>query len=86
MQEEMICSFDKLNDEIDTLKANIERYKLIIECSSDGFWDWNLTNDVAFISKEWSKILGFDQQVISQYNGKWKKLIHPQDREMTVKA
>ncbi len=86
MQDEMVYSINKTSNEIDALKADIERYRLIIECSSDGFWDWNLTNDTAYLSKEWSEILGFNQQVICQYYGVWKQLIHPQDRGATLKT
>lgn len=86
MQEEAMSSINMLMKEIDALKANIERYKLIIECSSDGFWDWNLENDTAYLSKEWSEILGFDNQVIHQYYRMWKHLIHPQDRRKVLKT
>ncbi len=84
MQEELENILKELKKENENLQKSIERYKLIVEGSSDGLWDWNLTTDTVYLSKEWGKRLGFEQQEISGYNRKWEQLIYPKDRKRVL--
>ncbi len=79
IQEELENDIKKLKKQKDELQKSEERYKLISEGSSDGLWDWDLTNDTVHISKEWCEKLGFEEQEIPEYYKKWMKCIHPKD-------
>jgi len=79
IQKELEFNIKELRKQIDAFQKSEERYKLILESSSDGLWDWDLTNDTIYISKEWSKMLGFEEQEICEYRKKLKQLIHPKD-------
>ncbi|GEA32768.1 sensor domain-containing protein [Clostridium diolis] len=79
IQEELKNNIKKLKKQKDALKKSEERYRLISEGSSDGLWDWDLSNDTVYISKEWSEMLGFEEQEIPKYHKKWIERIHPID-------
>lgn len=74
-------SITKLQKQDAALKKSEERYRLVIEGASNGLWDWDLTNDMVYISKEWSSMLGFEDQEISSYYIKWTSLIYKKDVE-----
>lgn len=63
------------------LKESNERYALILEVSSDGWFDWDLVNDTVIYSRRWWLEFGNDEKVENVPIGYWKSLIHPDDLE-----
>ena len=63
-------------------KALIEseaRWQLAVEGSGDGTWDWNpQTNEVHF-SRQWKKMLGFEDEEIGDRLEEWSDRVHPED-------
>ncbi|WP_238883446.1 GGDEF and EAL domain-containing protein [Clostridium sp. YIM B02551] len=79
IKEELEYKVKKLERQIDELQKIEERYKLVIEGSSNGLWDWDLITDTVYISKVWREMLGFEERKTHQYYKKWTERIHPKD-------
>ncbi|MDB5765127.1 MAG: hypothetical protein JWQ21_4122 [Herminiimonas sp.] len=63
----------------DELCISNERWKLAIEGTGDGVWDWDMrTNEVVY-SGRWKEMLGFAEHEIGNSLEEWKKRIHPDD-------
>ena len=57
-----------------------QRFRLAVEASLDGFWDFDVTRNTAHYSSRWQAIAGFDP---CEYAGKlehWLERVHPEDR------
>jgi PAS domain S-box-containing protein len=66
------------------LRQSQERLALVIEGSSDGVWDWDLTTNEVYFSTRWKSMLGYaDHEVQSHYSA-WERLLHPADRERAL--
>lgn len=63
----------------EALKLREERYRLCIECTNDGIWDWDLINNHIYYSIKWKEMLGYRDEEIEDTIGTWKDLIHPED-------
>jgi len=58
-----------------------ERWAFAIEGSSDGMWDWNISNNKVFYSNRWKEMLGYDSDDIGDDVDVWYGLVHPDDRQ-----
>lgn len=58
------------------------RYQFALEASSNGVWDYNVTTDKVYFSKESLQILKFDETDKLVTNSQWDNRIHPEDYEM----
>ncbi|TGL38910.1 PAS domain-containing protein [Leptospira perdikensis] len=63
------------------LKESNERYALILEVSSDGWFDWDLVNDTVIYSRRWWLEFGNDEKSDNVPISYWKSLVHPDDSE-----
>lgn len=59
------------------LRDSEEKYRLAMESTSDGLWDWNLENNSVYYSPSWSKILNLSANPNSFED--WSSRIHPED-------
>ena len=61
-----------------------------LECSTkitckSAAWTWNVENETATFSENWKKMLGFENEAISNSISEWFDRLHPQDKFKTVK-
>lgn len=56
-----------------------ERWKFALEGAQDGLWDWNLKTNEVYYSSQWKKMLGFEENEISNKLEEWSKRVHPDD-------
>ena len=64
---------------------NHERTKLILDLTSEGFWDWDIKNDRTYLSQNYRKLLG-DLPEDTDFDKKFfENTIHPDDREQVLK-
>ncbi|WP_108960729.1 PAS domain-containing hybrid sensor histidine kinase/response regulator [Leptospira ellinghausenii] len=61
------------------LKEYNERYSLILEASSDGWFDWDLINNTVIYSRRWWLEFGNNDKPENVPIGYWQSLIHPDD-------
>ncbi len=66
------------------LAASEERYQLVTQATSDGIYDWDVTNDVLFVSADLNDLLSLDEANSS--STRWAEQIHPDDYDAYVKA
>ena len=63
------------------LKKSEERWHFALEGNGEGVWDWDLTTDHVFFSKQHSAMRGYQESEITNDLDNWKKCIHPDDME-----
>ncbi|HOI15839.1 MAG TPA: ATP-binding protein [Geobacteraceae bacterium] len=61
------------------LRASEKRLKLVLEGSSDGFWDWSLVRGEVKLSPRWAEILGYTLHEVEQAFRDGKDLVNPED-------
>ena len=50
-----------------------------IENNGDGLWEWNILTNEVYYSTQWKKMLGFEENEISNHVFEWEKRVHPKD-------
>jgi PAS domain S-box-containing protein len=66
------------------LHLSEERWKVALEGSGDGIWDWNAQTGEVFYSIQWKAMLGFENHEIGNTLDEWNSRIHPDDREQSL--
>jgi PAS domain S-box-containing protein len=65
-----------------------ERFKLAIQATNDGLWEWGIQTNVEFFSPRFCEIVGYaydDPELPHTYDS-WFDRIHPDDREYVLSA
>ncbi len=65
----------------ESLIKSEERFKLVIEGSNEGWWDWDLTNNSLFYSPKWWHTLGYENNELINIANFWEKIVHSNDLE-----
>lgn len=72
-----------MNEELDRQRAELgvseERYRLVTEGVSDGIWDWDVVNDVYYVSDKWKQDFDYEIQEIGSTIFAWEQLYYPGD-------
>lgn len=82
-RENHIRESDVVKKELEELE---ERWKFALEGSGDGVWDWDVSLDKVFYSKQWKAMLGFNEDEIGDTLGEKTNRIHPDDVEQSEVA
>jgi diguanylate cyclase (GGDEF)-like protein/PAS domain S-box-containing protein len=69
----------------EALRVSEERYKVAVEGSNDGVWDWDLRSGKVYFSTRWRAMLGYGEGELEDSPEEWLRRIHPQDA-MRVRA
>lgn len=72
-----VTEYRQMND---LLERTEERWRLALEGSGAGVWDWEVRTQVANYSEHWKKLLGYCGDQIASDVEEWKKRIHPEDK------
>lgn len=67
------------------LRESEERFRLSMEATSDGLWDWSLEPDTVYFSPSYYRILGHEPDDFPSSLEAWKERLHPDDSERTVR-
>jgi diguanylate cyclase (GGDEF)-like protein/PAS domain S-box-containing protein len=85
----MVRTFTDVTDYVQaqaTLQKNEERWKLALESTGDGVWDWHIQSGEEFYSKRLLEILGYVAGDIQFQAREFDKLIHPDDQAQLQRA
>ncbi|MGC9196393.1 MAG: PAS domain-containing protein [Syntrophobacteraceae bacterium] len=63
-----------------------ERYRLAMEATSDGLWDWDLVTGSVYYSSAYFRMLGYEPEDFFEKAKSWLLLVHPDDRERALAA
>jgi len=58
---------DKIDKQENALKLQSDRFEFAINSSRDGFWDYDVTNQIFYLSSGWKKRLGFEEDETVTY-------------------
>ncbi|MCF7918880.1 MAG: PAS domain S-box protein [Candidatus Cloacimonetes bacterium] len=65
----------------ENLRLSEERFKLAVEGSRDGLWDWNLITNKAYHSDRFATMLGYEPDELPYTSVAWSELLHPDDKK-----
>ncbi|OQY03344.1 MAG: hypothetical protein B6I20_05130 [Bacteroidetes bacterium 4572_117] len=78
----MIAILNDITEQKETEKALRDsemRWQFAVDGSELGLWDWDISNNKVFFSKQWKKMLGFEDDEIGDTFEEWLKRVHPED-------
>jgi len=58
-----------------------ERWRLAIESSELGVWDWDAAANTVYFSDQWKAMLGYAPDEVGDTLAEWDSRLHPDDRE-----
>jgi PAS domain S-box-containing protein len=64
--------------------GGIERFRLAIQGSQVGLWDWNIAESTVVFSARWKAMLGYGPDEFPDEFDRWAEALHPDDREPTL--
>ena len=56
-----------------------EKYRLTLDATNDGIWDWNIPTGGTFFSYRWYTMIGYDPGELPATYATWRSLLHPDD-------
>jgi len=62
----------------------IDRLNLILDSTSEGWWEWDVVKNVSYHSPRWYEMLGYEKDEFPSTFNVWKELMHPDDQERIV--
>jgi len=65
------------------LEEKESRYRLTLDASNEGIWDWNVQTGTAIFSPRWFIMLGYEPDEFPQTVKTWEFLLHPDDLKRT---
>jgi len=72
----------------EALRASEERFRLAINATEDGLWEWDIQTNKEFFSHRWCEIFGysFDDPELPHTYESWASRIHPDDYDRVIGA
>lgn len=66
------------------LENKEKQLEIAIESSNDGFWYINLQSNTMFLSKQWKRMLGYEEYELVNSFETFESLLHPEDRDFVL--
>ena len=66
------------------LRDSETRFRMAIEASSEGLWDWDVLTGCAHFSPGYFRMLGYEPGEFTPSAQSWVDLIHPDDRQCAL--
>ncbi|TMP27749.1 hybrid sensor histidine kinase/response regulator [Pseudoalteromonas rubra] len=85
----LLNPFKRLQTSEQRIKKSEERFKLAIEGSHDGIWDWDIESGDVFYSPRYRELLGYSPSDHKGFPDRFESLehhLHPKDRSVTFAA
>ena len=61
------------------------RWKLALESTGDGVWDWHIQDDVEYYSTRYKEMYGYGEDKVWQRSDDYADLVHPDDKAQMVR-
>ncbi len=68
------------------LRASEERFRLVLQASNDGIWDWDLTSKRIYFSPRWKEMLGYQATELPDHPRTYYRLLVREDRPVARAA
>lgn len=81
---ERVKSRKQLEELYERLKDSEARFRLAMEATSDGLWDWNLITNEVYYSPGYFKMLGYDENDFKKHYKTWTSLLFPEDKDSAI--
>jgi PAS domain S-box-containing protein len=66
------------------LAESEERFRLVVEATQDGLWDWDLETQTLWLSPSWKAQLGYTDAELANRFETWERLLHPDDHSRVM--
>ncbi len=89
--KEIICFFQDITERKETeiaLQKSEERFRLAIQATKDGLWEWDIETGKEFFSPRWCEIVGYEEKDPEMSNNFdfWASKIHPEDYSYVMQS
>jgi two-component system cell cycle sensor histidine kinase/response regulator CckA len=74
----------KVKVSMNALRDSEERFRLAMEATSDGIWDWNVETGGVYFSPKYTRMLGYEPQEFRRRVEMWSDLIFEEDRDRVL--
>ena len=81
----VITDITEIKKAEEALRESEHRLELALRGADLGAWDWIGTTGEMIFSERWADILGFSLDEITHHIDTWRDLIHPEDRDKSIK-
>jgi len=78
-EEQLKAQFEELTESQRALVKSEERFRLTLDATNDGIWDWNILKGTTFFSPHWYTMLGYEPGEMPASHATWRSLTHPGD-------
>ncbi|WP_438969795.1 bifunctional diguanylate cyclase/phosphodiesterase [Methylophaga sp.] len=65
--------------QLKTIEQSEERWRIAMEATGDGVWDWDVPTNTVWFSKGFKTMLGYNEDEIGTELDEWASRVHPQD-------
>jgi PAS domain S-box-containing protein len=67
------------------LRLSEERLRYVLQGSQHAAWDWDIASDAMYYSPRWWEMVGLAEHELPADPRLWTRLLHPDDREHTLR-
>ncbi len=75
-----IRDITKRKEAEEALRSSEEKFRLAMEATADGLWDWDMVSDHVYYSPSWCRMIGYEPHEARPELEFWHSRIHDQDR------
>jgi PAS domain S-box-containing protein len=69
-----------------SLSNSQQRLELALKGADLGLWDYDITNQRAFVDQTWADIFGYSLDEVEPNLDWWRSVLHPEDRPAVIEA
>ena len=67
------------------LQETEARWKLALESTGDGVWDWHIQDEIEYYSTRYKEMYGYSEDKTWQRNDDYAELVHPHDKAQMMR-